>query len=203
MNERASYLIEFQLADSEDTSPADFRSLFSAVDDLTRLLLVDQLRVFVETGADLPGRARDEILFQAIYLSRFIAPPAQVRTIKRQSPWTVVIALSVPTVIWSMRKLIAPQVLKAWDDSKLQEAFRRFVRDYIFMGAKDTLEAGASNQPRHGNLVIDDITETGGSSEEGEPEVRITLKRTEVISVDLKDRDLRNEFLKKLGIKPE
>lgn len=202
MDERSSYLIEFRLDDSGETSALDFRNLFTAIDAMMRQLTVAQLYSFLE-AADIPARGREEILFQTAQLIGLVPPPVQIRTIRRESPWTIEVGLPVAGVLWAVRKMIAPQVLKAWEESKLQESFRRFVRDHIFMGARETVEASAANQPQYGNLVIDDIEDTGKRAESGEPELRITLRRTEVVSVELKDRDLRKQFLSKIGLKAE
>jgi hypothetical protein len=158
--------------------------------------------LFLE-AADITARSRDEILFQTAHLIGLVPPPVQIRRIQRESPWTIEVELPAAGVIWAVRKMIAPQVLKAWNESKLPESFRRFVRDYIFRGARETVETRAANQPQYGNLVINDIEETGRRAESGEPELRITLGRTEVVSVELKDRDLKNQFLSKIGLKPE
>jgi len=101
-----------------------------------------------------------------------------------------------------MRKMIAPEILQAWGESQLKGNFRRFVRDGLFQGAKEQLDASAAAKPKYGNLIVDDITETGGFRP-NQTAVRVTLKRTEVLEVEVKDRDLMNEFLAKLEVKPK
>ena len=199
MDNANAYVIEFRLADSDDASPSEFRHLFGAVDDLTRNVVMEQVILFAET-TEMPERAREEIFSESFRLARHIVPPVQVINIRRQSPWTILAGLPIAGVIWAIRKMIAPQVLQAWNESRLQELFHRFVRDYIFMGTKERLEKTAGGRPQYGNLVIDDIRETGRHSP-GEPEISITFRRTEVLSIDVKDRELRDEFLRRLGLK--
>jgi hypothetical protein len=75
-----------------------------------------------------------------------------------------------------------------------------FVRDYIFRGAKESLERTAVSKPQYGNLVIDDISQTGRNAN-GEPKLRVTLRRTNVVSVEVEDHALRDEFMKRMGLK--
>jgi hypothetical protein len=112
------------------------------------------------------------------------------------------VALPVSAVLWTIKKMIAPEILKAWDESQLRESFKRFVRDGIFRGAKEQLELSAASKPQFGNLIVDDITGSGAVTSE-QPAVRVTLRKSEVLQVELKDRDLMNEFLAKIGIKPD
>jgi hypothetical protein len=197
MDDSDSYLIEFRLADSDEASPSEFRYLFAAVDQLTRSLTIDQMRLFVE-GADLSDREREHIFSNLVHQGRHLTPPAQVVSVRRQSPWTVPVA----AMLWAMRKMIAPEILRAWGESRLRENFERFVRDGLFQGAKEQLEAGAAAKPQYGNLAIDDVVETGSSRPE-QPSITISLKRTGVLQVEVRDRDLINEFLAKIGMRPQ
>jgi hypothetical protein len=201
MNDSDSFVLEFRLADSEDTAPAEFRYLFAAIDELTRSLVVAQMRVFVEM-ADISDRGREEVYASLFRLSRYVPPPAQVISVRRESPWSVLVGLPVAAVIWAMRKMIAPEIVQAWNESQLKENFRHFVRDGLFRGAKEQLEASAAAKPQYGNLVVDDISDTRGRRPD-QPVVRVTLKRTEILHVEVKDRDLMNEFLARIGIKQE
>jgi len=195
------FVIDFRLADSEDVSPTEFRSLFRAVDELTRALLIEQMRLFIET-ASLSDAARNELFGSILRLSRFVSAPAEVKAVRRQSPWSVLIALPVSGMIWAMRKLIAPEIMQAWNESQLKDNFKRFVRDGLFQGAKEQLEASAAAKPKYGNLRIDDIAETGRSGPQS-PAIVLTLKRTEVLEYEVRDRDLMNEFLTRIGMKPQ
>src|SRR6266567_5526380 len=105
MNDSDSYLIEFRLADSADASPSEFRHLFAAVDQLTRSLTIDQMRLFVE-GADLSDREREHIFSGLVQQGRYLAPPVQVVSVRRESPWSVLVGLSVVAMLWVMRKMI-------------------------------------------------------------------------------------------------
>jgi len=201
MNDSDSYLIEFRLADSADASPAEFRYLFAAIDHLTRALTIEEMRRFVE-GADLSDRGRDEIFATLIHQGRHLAPPVQVVSVRRESPWSVVVGLSVATMLWAMRKMIAPEILQAWGESRLKENFKRFVRDGLFQGAREQIETTAAAKPQYGNLVIDDVAESGASRPD-RPSVTISLKRTDVLQVEIRDRDLMNEFLAKIGVRPK
>jgi len=198
MNDRDAFLLEFRLADSDDTSPSEFRYLFDAVDELTRFLIVEQMHSFAE-AADISDRGRDEVYVSVLRLSRFVAPPVEVLSIRRESPWSILVGLPVAGVIWAMRKMIAPQILQAWNEGQLKENFTRFVRDGLFQGAKEQLEAGAAAKPKYGNLVVDDISEEGGTRQ-NQPTLRVSLKRTEVIQVEIGDRALMEEFLAKMGL---
>ena len=200
MDDSDAYYIRFRLADSEDAAPVEFRFLFEAVDTFTRALLIEQMRTFAET-ADLSDRARHELYVSVLHTARYVETPAQVISIRRESPWSVLIGLPVAGVIWAMRKMIAPEILQAWDESQLKANFRRFVRDSLFMGAKEQLEANAAARPQFGNLVVDEIRETGRSGQE-EPSIEFSFKRTEILKVEVKDRQLMNEFLSRIGIKP-
>ena len=201
MNDSDSYLVEFRLADSDEASPAEFRYLFAAVDQLTRFLTIEQMRLFVE-GADLSDRERELIFSNLVHEGRYLAPPVQVVSVRRQSPWTVLVGLPVAAMIWAMRKMIAPEILQAWGESRLRENFKRFVRDGLFQGAREQIETSAAAKPQYGNLVIDEIAETGSSRPE-QPSITISLKRTEVLQVEVRDRDLMNEFLTKIGMRPQ
>jgi hypothetical protein len=183
MNDSDSYLVEFRLADSGDASPAEFRYLFAAIDHLTRALTVEQMRLFVE-GADLSDRGRDEIFASLIREARHLAPPVQVVSVRRESPWSVIVGLSVAAMLWAMRKMIAPEILQAWGESQLKENFKRFVRDGLFQGAKEQLEASAAAKPQYGNLLIDDVAESAGTRPD-QPTVTISLKRTEVLQIEI------------------
>ena len=94
MDDRDTFLLEFRLADSEEASAAEFRHLFAAVDDLTRSLLIEQMRTFVEM-ADLPDRARDEIYSSLPRLARDTPQPAEVLDVRHSSPWHVLVGFSV------------------------------------------------------------------------------------------------------------
>jgi hypothetical protein len=201
MDERDSFIVEYRLADSGDTSPNEFRSLFAAIDELTRSLVVEQIRSFVVT-ADLSDKAREEIFSSMFNLARDIPPPAQVLSVRRQSPWSVEVGLPAVAVLWVIKKMIAPEILKAWDESRLRESFRRFVRDGIFMGAKEQIEAKAAAKPQFGNLIVDNIQESG-SARSGQPAIRVTLRRSDVLDIEMQDRDLMKEFMGRIGIKPE
>jgi hypothetical protein len=200
MDDSDALYIRFRLADSGDASPVEFRFLFDAVDELTRALIVEQMRGFTET-ADLSDSAKHELYASVWRLARYVQPPAQVVSIRRESPWSVLIGLPVAAVIWAMRKIIAPEILQAWNESQLKENFRRFVRDGLFMGAKEQLEATAASHPQYGNLVVDEVRDTGRFGLE-EPSIELTFKRTEILQVEIKDRNLMNEFLNRIGIKP-
>jgi hypothetical protein len=201
MDDADSYLLEFRLADPADTSPAEFRYLFDAVDELTRSLVIEQMRSFVEM-ADISGRGRDEVYTSVLRLAPYLPPPAQVISIRRESPWTVLVGLPVATVIWAMRKLIAPEIVQAWTESQLRENFRRFVRDGLFQGAKTQLEAGAAAKQKYGNLIVDDISEAGRLGPD-QPALRVTLRRSEILQIEVKDHALMNEFLSRIGMKPK
>jgi hypothetical protein len=201
MNDRDSFIVEYRLADSGDASPSEFRSLFAAIDELTRSLVIEQIRSFVEM-ADLSDNARDEIFSSFFRLARDVPPPAQVLSVRRESPWSVDIGLPALAVLWAIRKMIAPEILKAWDESRLRDSFRRFVRDGIFMGAKEQLEARAASKPQFGNLVVDEIRETGTSRAE-QPAIQVTLRRTDVLKIEMKDHDLMKEFMARIGIKAD
>ncbi|MFZ0738855.1 MAG: hypothetical protein WAM96_17300 [Candidatus Acidiferrales bacterium] len=152
--------------------------------------------------ADLSGREREEVFGSFIRLSRDLPLPAQVISIRRESPWTVSVGQPTVVVLWAIQKMIAPEILKAWDESRLRESFKRFVRDNIFRGAKEQIEAIAASKPQFGNLVVDDIQGSGGSRP-GRPAIQVTLKRTEVLQIELRDRELMKEFLARIGIKTD
>ena len=192
-----SFFVEFQLSDSREASPAEFRNLFAAVDDMTRALVIEQMRQFVEM-ADLSDTERGMIYSHLLHLALSMPPPAEVVSVGRQSPWTVLVGLPVAGVMWAMKRMIAPEILKAWDESKLRESFRKFVRDGLFRGAKEQLEAGAASKPQYGNLAIDNVT-----SGRERPGVRVTLRRTELLEIESNDRNLMNEFLARIGMKPK
>ena len=201
MDDSESYLIEFRLADQGDASPAEFRSLFAAVDQLTRSLTIEQIRLFA-TRTDLSDRERDYVFINLMRQGQYLVPPFQVISVRRESPWSVIVGVPVAAMIWAMRKMIAPEILQAWGESQLRDNFKRFVRDGLFQGAKEQLEASAASTPQYGNLIVDDVTETG-RPRPSQPAVRVTLKRTEVLQVELRDRDLMKEFLSKLGFPSE
>lgn len=201
MDERGSFPVEFRLADSGEASASEFRYLFAAIDDLTRSLLVEQMRMFVEL-ADFSDRARDEIYSALPRLARDVPQPTEVLSIRQESPWTVVVGLSVAGVIWAMRKMIAPEILQAWGESQLRENFRRFVRDDLFQGAKKQLEASAAVKPQYGNLAVDDISVPPRPGPE-RAELRVTFRRTEILQVEADDRDLMNQFLVRIGMRPK
>ena len=201
MDDRDSFVVEYRLADSEDASPSEFRYLFVAIDELTRSLVFDQIRTFVYT-ADISDKARDEIFSSLFRLSRDLPLPANVISIRHESPWNVTISVPVVAVLWAIRKMIAPEILKAWDESRLRESFRRFVRDEIFRGAKEQIETSAASKPQFGNLVVDDIQENRRARPD-QPAVRVTLRRSEVLQVEMKDHELMKEFLARIGIKSD
>lgn len=200
MDDRDSFLVGFRLADSGEASAADFRYLFAAVDDLTRSLLIEQMRMFVD-GADFSDRARDEIYSSLPRMARDVPQPVEVVSVRHESPWHVLVGLPVAGVIWAMRKMIAPEILKAWDESELRENFRRFVRDGLFQGAKKQLEASAAVKPQYGNLAVDDVSEPPFTGR-GQPQISVTFRRTEILQVEAHDRDLMNEFLVRIGMRP-
>jgi hypothetical protein len=201
MDDRDSFIVEYQLADSDDVSPSEFQYLFVAIDGLTRSLVIEQVRSFIE-GADISDRAREEIFASFFRLARDVPAPAHIISIRRESPWSVSVALPIAAVLWAIKKMIAPEILRAWDESRLRDTFRRFVRDGIFRGAREQMDASAASNPHFGNLVVDDVSGTG-KARPGQPALRVTLKRSEVLTVELKDRDLMKEFLARIGIKSE
>jgi len=73
MEETDSFLIEFQLTDSREVSPAEFRYLFAAIDDITRALVIEQMRRFVEM-ADLTDREQGEIYTHLLHFAPSIPP---------------------------------------------------------------------------------------------------------------------------------
>ena len=201
MEETDSFLIEFQLTDSRDVSPAEFRYLFAAIDDITRALVIEQMRRFVEM-ADLTDREQGEIYTHLLHFAPSIPPPVEVLSVRRESPWAVLIGLPVAGVMWAMRRMIAPEILQAWNETKLRETFRKFVRDGLFLGAKEQLEAGAASKPQYGNLAIDNVT-SARSPEQEHPGIRVALRRTELLEVEANDRELMNDFLVRIGMKPK
>jgi hypothetical protein len=201
MADRESLVIEFNLAESGDVSPAEFRYLFTAVDEITRSLVFEQMRAFVAM-ADISDRARYEIYDSMFRVGPILAPPVHVISIRRESPWSVLIGIPVASIIWFLRKMIAPEVLQAWSESQLRDNFKRFMRDVVFQGAKTQVEASPAVRAQFGNLVVDKISE-GRRSQGERPAVLVTLRRSEILKVELKDRELMNEFLAKIGIKSE
>jgi hypothetical protein len=199
MNESDSLVLEFRLADSDDVAPAEFRYLFEAIDELTRSRVVAQMQVFVEM-ADISDRAREEVYASLFRLSRYAPQSAEVISVRHESPWSILVGLPVAAVVWAMRKMIAPEIVQAWNESQLKENFRHFVRDGLFRGAKEQLEASAAVRPQYGNLVVDDISELAFRGPD-ETAVRVILKRTEVLQVEVKDRELMKEFLARIGFK--
>ena len=95
--------------------------------------------------------------------------------------------------------MIAPEILQAWGESELRENFRRFVRDGLFRGAKKQLETSAV-KPQYGNLAVDDISESRSTGPR-RPELVVTSRRTEVFQVQTEDRQLMNDFLRKIGMR--
>ena len=186
--------IQFVLDDSREASPSDFRYLFNAIDEISRYVIVAQLRLFVET-ADISDRLRDQIYSDMLKTALALPSPAEISAIRRQSPWTVLIGISAPVLLWAVRKMIAPEIMQAWTESELREAFRRFVRDGLFQGAKRQVEASAAAKPQYGNLAIDDIRESPTG------ELRVQFKRTQVFEINVTDRQLMREFLEKIGVK--
>jgi hypothetical protein len=200
MNENESLVIEFKLADSTESSPTEFRYLFTAIDEMTRSLVVNQAFAFVHS-AELGSKAIDE-MYVSFFRARDIAVPVDIVSIRHQSPWSIVVDVPVAGVLWVLHKLLGPVIVRAWGESKLREDFRRFVRDDIFRGAKQQLETTAVGKPQYGNLRVDDVSDGHGRGRDT-ASVSITLKRTEILQVESSDRELMNEFLAKVRIKPQ
>jgi hypothetical protein len=194
MDEYGSFSMEFKLADSlaGESSPAEFRFLFDAVDEMTRSLIFNQVGSFVES-AKLGEKARQEVYSSAFRLKATLIAPVDVVSIGRKSPWTVVVNIPVAGVLWVLHKMLGPEILAAWGESKLKEQFKDFVRDSLFKGAKNQVEVAAATKPQFGNLRV---TEVGEGNRLGES-VSVTLRRTEILQVETSDRELMNEFIKK------
>jgi hypothetical protein len=195
MDEYEFFSMEFRLADSAagESSPTEFRFLFDAVDEITRSLIFNQLSVFVE-HTQLNERARKEVFLSAFRLKETLIAPVDVVSIGRKSPWTVVVNIPVAGVLWVLHKMIGPEIIKAWGESNLKEAFKDFVRDKIFRGAKNQIEVAAAAKPQYGNLRVSDISE---GNRAGSP-VSVTLRRTEVLQVEASDRELMKGFLDRM-----
>jgi hypothetical protein len=199
MTENESLNIEFKLPDSvDDSSPTEFRYLFTAIDEMTRSLVISQVNAFID-WIDLGSRARDEVYVSIFRSQQSIAVPVDVVSIRHESPWAIEVSLRAAGVLWILHKLVGPTIVQAWGESKLRESFLKFLRDGIFRGAKQQLESSAAAKPQYGNLRVDDISE--GSRRRDSAAVTVTLRRTEVLQVESSDRELMNEFLAKLRIK--
>jgi hypothetical protein len=195
MNENESFNIEFKLADSTESSPTEFRYLFSAIDEMTRSLVMSQINAFID-WIDLGSRARDEVYLSIFRSQQNIAVPVDVVSIHHQSPWSIEVSLRAAGVLWILHKLVGPTIIQAWGESKLREYFLKFLRDGIFRGAKQQLELSAAAKPQYGNLRVDDINEAPRQGPNSA--VTVTLKRTELLEIESSDRELMNEFLAKL-----
>jgi len=152
-------------------------------------------------SADFSDSARGEIYSTLLLLARNVPPPVEVVSVRHESPWTILVGLPVAGVVWAMQRMVGPVILRAWDESQLKENFGRFVRDNLFQGAKEQLEASAAAKPQYGNLAIIDVSAQRGSGA-GRAELRVTLKRTEVLEIETNDRELMNKFLARIGMRP-
>jgi hypothetical protein len=199
MDYRDILYLEFQLDDAVEASPSDFRYLFSAIDGVTQTLMVDEIRAFLES-AGFSDREQDQIYSNLRGMSPLLPSPVNITAVRRESPWTVVAELSGIVLVWTLNKMIAPEILKAWGESRLKESFNRFLRDNLFRGAKQRVEANLSAKPQYGNLLVDDIIEPK-TSRRSDPRIRIRFKRTEIVEVDTKDKELMKEFLKRMGLR--
>ena len=151
MNDRDVLPLEFQLDDSVEASPSDFRYLFSAIDELTHSLIVDELRAFLELGG-FSDSEQERIYSEMRRISPLLPSPANITTVRHESPWTVVAEISGVVLAWTLNKMIAPEILKAWGESRLKESFNRFLRESLFRGAKQRVEAIMSAKPQYGIL---------------------------------------------------
>ena len=185
MNENEALILEFQLADSGESSPTEFRYIFAAIDEMTRSLVASQMAAFVDS-ADLGSRAREEI-YLSMFRSRYnIAVPVDVVSVRRQSPWAIVVQLVAAPLLWVLHKMLGPVIVETWGESQLRENFRRFLKEGMFRDAKHQLETSALAKPQFGNLRIDDVSEGLRRGPEA-PAVTVTLRRTEVLQIESSD----------------
>jgi len=129
MDEYGLLSMDFKLADSQagESSPAEFRFLFDAIDEITRALIFNQVASFVDF-AQLGDKTRNEVFLSAFRLKNTLVSPVDVVSIGRKSPWTVVVNIPVTGVLWILHKMIGPEIVAAWGESKLKEQFKEFVR---------------------------------------------------------------------------
>lgn len=194
MAENRTLTLQFQVESDDELTSSDFLSLFTCVDDFGRAVTESETFGFLET-LDLPSEYRMQLLQAIMGLGRGIPTPAEIRSIERGS-WSVMAVLSGPAILWITQKFIGIPILQGWDASSARERLMVFFRDHVFGGAHRVIERRAAEEPTFGNLRVAEVRELRSSPEE--PHVLIRLKRTEVIEIRSTDKQLVDEFLKRL-----
>lgn len=193
-DDRSLYL-RFVLNAPEDLGPDDFLGLFECADTFARHVVeLEALQLFTELR--LPEEWRLGTLQRIHHLGRRAPVPARVVSVERGS-WVVETLLGGAAVLWFLKNYVHPVVQDAWDDSRMRQTILEFLRNKIFLGARRGLEQKAVEIPRFRRLHIQTVSEPEGASRE-ESHVVVRLERHEVIEVQLADRELLDDFVRRL-----
>lgn len=194
MAESRSLTLEFRVESDEELTSGEFLSLFSCIDNFGRAVTESETVGFLET-LGLPNEYRLQILNTIMEIGREIPTPTEIRSIDRGS-WSVVAVLAGPAILWVTQKFIGLPILKGWDESSAREQLKTFFRERVFGGAQRVIEYRAAQRPTFGNLKVAEVTEIRSSPDR--PHILIRLKRTEIIEVRVSDKQLIEDFLKRL-----
>ena len=185
MNDPRSLELRFVLDSDASESPSTFVALFEYAEDFVRYFAEEEaLSLFEEL--ELPADWQRDSIDTLRHLSRTAAAPAEVLAVNRRSPWTVALLIASPTLLFFLRQCIHPVVKQAWNDSRLRELLREFLRDRVFMGAKRKAQKRVVTGPRRRGLKAKSVSELRESTPE-RTVLEIRLERTEILEAKISD----------------
>lgn len=179
----------------EPISPAEFLDLFRCGDDFARYIVQNEALVLLEE-LDIPSGERLATLQRIHGLGRRVPSPAQVESVRKGS-WEVLMTIPAAVLVFMLKEYIHPVAKQAWDESDARRRLFGFLKSRVFKDSKRQVEERAITTGRFGNLQVTGVAgETDSSSR---PSITIRLERHQVFEVRLTDRELVDEFMKKMS----
>lgn len=194
MADSRTLTLEFQIDSHDELTSSEFISLFTCIDTFGRAVTEFETFTFLD-DLGLPDEYRSQLYQSIVVVGRQLQVPVEIRSVDRGS-WSVTAALAAPAILWVAQKFVGLPLLQGWDESAARERMKAFFRDRVFGGARRVIENQAIQNSTFGNLKIANVEELRSAPDE--PRIRIRLRRTEVIEVKSSDKQLIEDFLRRL-----
>ena len=121
--------------------------------------------------------------------------PAKLEELEKGSA-KIVIVISSGLLMWGLTTFLAKPIETAWDSSRKRDALVTYVRNQFFGGAVKTVNQKLLKIKRKKNLIVSDLKVHKSSDQIHK--IDVTLKRSEIQSIEPSEDELIDEFAKRL-----
>lgn len=177
--------------DEKEVQAGDLSTLIYFVDELSKAIAVNEALDLLEF---FKFPVTDKFRIVNDY-DKYGDIPAKLEDLEKGSA-KIVLVISSGLLMWGLTTFLAKPIEAAWDSSSKRDALVNYVRNQFFGGAVKTVNQKLSKIKRKKNLIVSDVKVH--QSHDQIDKIDVTLRRSEIQSIEPTDDELIDEFAKRL-----